>query len=313
MNVQQIFNLAISLGIKADLRGEKRVLQNQKRLKEKFGKLPEDKKKDFDENRLVNPYFDTQILFNSGKPVKKVMCGIDIDTAELLLARELGDIDLVISHHPLGKGLANLADVMSLQVEVLAGYGVPINVAQGCFKLRIDEVSRGVSPINHYKTVDAARILNQSFMCAHTPCDNLVANFLKRELAKKKFEYVGEVIEFLKKIPEYAEAVKRGAGPRLFAGLPDNFCGRIALTEVTGGTEGSPLIYEKLAQAGVGTIIGMHMSEEHKKEAEKNHLNAIIAGHMSSDSIGVNLFLDELEKKGVKVTANSGLIRVKRS
>jgi len=54
------------------------------------------------------------------------------------------------------------------------------------------------------------------------------------------------------------------------------------------------------------------MSEKHKKEAEKNHINAVIAGHMASDSIGVNLFLDELEKRGIEIIPCSGLIRIKR-
>ena len=66
------------------------------------------------------------------------------------------------------------------------------------------------------------------------------------------------------------------------------------------------------AQVGIGTIIGMHMGEEHRKEAEKHHINVVIAGHMASDSLGMNLFLDELEKKGIEVVPVSGLIRVKR-
>jgi len=56
----------------------------------------------------------------------------------------------------------------------------------------------------------------------------------------------------------------------------------------------------------------MHLSEKHKEEAEAAHINAIIAGHISSDSIGMNLFLDELEKRGIKIYPCSGLIRVKR-
>ena len=68
-----------------------------------------------------------------------------------------------------------------------------------------------------------------------------------------------------------------------------------------------------MAHAGIGTTIGMHVSEEHRKEAEAAHINVVIAGHMSSDSIGVNLFLDELEKKGIEIVPCSGLIRVKRS
>jgi len=64
-----------------------------------------------------------------------------------------------------------------------------------------------------------------------------------------------------------------------------------------------------MAQAGIGTIIGVHMSEEHKKEAEAAHINAIVAGHMSSDSIGLNLFLNQLAKKGIKIIPCAGLIR----
>jgi len=312
MLVKQIFDLAIQLGIKNDLRGEKKVLANLKRIKEKFDKLPSEKKKLFDSDRLVNPYMDSQILFDSKKPVKKVMAGIDIDTAEMLLAEELDDIDCVIAHHPTGKGLTMLHDVMHLQVEVLADLGVPIAIAQGLFRVRIDEVSRGVNPSNHFKTPMAAELLKISLMNVHTPCDNLVANFLKQKLGKKKYEYVGEVMEVIKSIPEYAHAAKQGVGPRLFTGSEDNYCGKIALTEITGGTEGSAKVYEQLANAGYGTVIGMHVSEAHKKEAEKNHINVIIAGHISSDSIGMNLFLDQLEKKGIKVVPCSGLIRVRR-
>ena len=67
-----------------------------------------------------------------------------------------------------------------------------------------------------------------------------------------------------------------------------------------------------MAQSGIGTVIGMHISEEHKKEAEAANINVVIAGHMSSDSLGVNLFLDELEKQGIEIIPCSGLIRIKR-
>jgi len=117
----------------------------------------------------------------------------------------------------------------------------------------------------------------------------------------------------LKKIPEYREAIKFGAGPKIFVGDPERRCGKIAVTEITGGTEGSPKLYEKMAQVGIGTVIGMHISEEHKKEAEAANLNVVIAGHMSSDSLGVNLFLDELEKQGIEIIPCSGLIRVSRN
>lgn len=315
MTIQDIYNLAVKMGIEADLRGKARVLKNLQRVKAKYEKLNKDKKAQFDEEKFTNPYSDSRILHESKvkKQIKKILVGIDMEGEELLLADKLG-VDLVIAHHPEGRALADLSDVMHLQAEVLADYGVPINIAESVLKPRISEVSRGIAPINHNRAVDMARLLDMNFMCCHTVCDNLVANFLKKTITQNKdIEYVEDLMRVLKTIPEYQLAAKAGAGPRLFAGSEENRAGKIVLTEITGGTEGSPKIYEKMAQAGIGTIVGMHMSEEHKKEAESAHINALIAGHISSDSIGVNLFLDELEKKGIEIISGSGLIRVSRN
>jgi putative NIF3 family GTP cyclohydrolase 1 type 2 len=312
MKIKEIYNLAVELGIKNDLRPKKDIEKILKRTKEKYEKLDKKKKEEFDAEKLWNPYPDTAVHFDSGKKVKKILSGIDISTGDVLLADRLGGIDLIISHHPLGKGLSCLDEVMHLQADVLAQYGVPINIAESVMKPKISEISRAVNPANVNKSVDAARLLGISIMNVHTPADNMVAMFLKKKIDAKRFEYVGEILEFLKEIPEYKDAIKFGQGPRLFAGHEDNRCGKIAVTEITGGTEGSPKIYEYMANAGIGTIIGMHLSEEHKEAAEKAHINVIIAGHISSDSIGMNLFLDELEKKGIEIVPCSGLQRMKR-
>ncbi len=313
MNIKQIFDLAIKMGIDSDLRGKTAVFKMLKRKKEQYEKLNKEQKEESDLEALTNPYLDSRIHFDSGKnPIKKIMAGIDMDGNEILLADKLGGIDLVLSHHPRGKALADISEVMHLQAEVYAKYGIPINVAEAIQKTRIEEVARGTNPVNHYRSVDIARLLKISYMNVHTSCDNLVANFLNKKITAAKPEYVGDILKLLKEVPEYKEAIKLGAGPRLFAGHPENHCGKVAVTEITGGTEPSAKIYEKLSQAGVGTIIGMHQSEEHKKEAEAAHINVIIAGHMSSDSIGMNLFLDELEKRGIEIIPCSGLIRVKR-
>lgn len=313
MTTKEIYNLAVKMAIRADLRGEKGVEKILKRRKEKYEKLSEEKKEFFDKETLENPYSDSRLLYVAqDKEIKKVLVGIDIEPAEILLAKEIGGIDLIISHHPSGKGLANLADVMDLQCDVLNLYGVPINIAEGLMKERIDEVSRGVNAKNHQRTVDSAKLLGFNLMCLHTACDNLAAKFLKEKIENEEIERLEDLMNILKEIPEYQEAEKIGAGPKIFVGKPENRCGKIALTEITGGTEGSPKLYEKMAQAGIGTIVGMHVSEEHKKEAEMANLNVVIAGHISSDSIGVNLFLDELEKQGIEIIPCSGLIRVSR-
>ncbi|OPZ71816.1 MAG: NIF3 (NGG1p interacting factor 3) [Firmicutes bacterium ADurb.Bin456] len=84
------------------------------------------------------------------------------------------------------------------------------------------------------------------------------------------------------------------------------------MVDVTGGTSGSVDAYAKLAIAGVGTLVVMHMSEKHRKEAEKHHINVVVAGHMASDSLGLNLVLDQLAQRGVEVIPCAGLIRYER-
>jgi len=311
MNLKEIYALAIEMGIKSDLRGEERVKKNLAKVREKFDKLSSDQKAEFDQERLVNPYSDTRILFDNGREVKKALVGIDIDPQEIIMAKQLG-YDTVISHHPEGEALADLGDVMNLQAEVLALYGVPINAAQAVTQERISIVARSLSAANHERTVDAARLLDINLICIHTPCDNLAADFLKREIDKADIETIGELIKLLKKIPEYSIAAKHKSGPKIFSGSEDSYAGKIALTEITGGTSNSKDILELSAQAGIGTIVGMHMSEDHKKEASKHHVNVVIAGHMSSDSLGVNLLLDQIEKQGIEIREFSGLIRVKR-
>ncbi len=313
LSIEQLFARIIEKGIGADFRSREVIDDLLERKRIKYEKLSDREKKDFDMNQLKNPYSDSRIL-NISEPskIKKILAGIDIGSGELFLADKMGNVDLVIGHHPLGIALSNLSDVMHLQADVLHKYGVPINIAESLLVERISEVHRGISPINHNQTVDLAKALNINLLCAHTPADNLAANYLEKKIKKENIKYVDDILSLLKSIPEYQFATKIGAGPKLFVGQGENHTGKIVLSEITGGTSGSPKMYEKMSQAGIGTIVGMHMSEEHRKEAEKSHINVVIAGHISSDSLGMNLMLDEFEKSGIEVIACSGLTRVKR-
>lgn len=313
MNIEEIYNLAIEIGIKNDFRSKKEIDEYLGQKKKEYEKMSEVEKECFDKERLTNPYSDTRIHNDNGaKNIKKVISGIDITVGGLMLARELG-ADLVINHHPVGLALSGLDAVMDLQIDMMEKIGVPVNIAEKMIHKRISEVTRSINPINHYVTVDAARLMKMNLMNVHTPADNSVAQFITKEIEKAKPKYVSEILEVLNNVPEYKEAKKQGAGPVLFAGSEKNRAGRIVASEITGGTEGSKEIYQAMANAGVGTIIGMHQSEDHRKAAEEAHINVVIAGHISSDSIGMNLFLDELEKKGIEIIPFAGLIRYSRN
>ena len=312
MSISDIYKLAIEKGIDSDPRGRERVENLLVRRKEKFEKMGEHEKQEFDRESLQNPYSDTRVLHVAqDKEIKKVLVGIDIEAAEILLAKELGDIDLVISHHPNGRAYTDLHEVMEVQVDILNSYGVPINVAEGLMREKISEVFRSINPRNAWRAVDAAKLLGINLMCLHTVADNEVAKFLREKIEAENLERLEDVMRFLRGIEEYKKATEIGMGPVIFSGKPENRCGTIYVG-MTGGTEPPAKLYEKMAQAGIGTIVDMHITEDSKKEAEAANMNIVVTGHMSSDSVGMNLILDDLEKQGVEIVPCSGLIRVSR-
>lgn len=312
MTVKEIYNLAIQFGIKNDLRSPKEVREYLAREKNKYNKLPKEEQVYYDKERLTNPYSDTRVHFDGGaRDIKKVLAGVDVSMGAIMLAKEL-DVDLVICHHPVGLALTGLDDVMNLQIDLMEKIGIPVAIAEKLIHKRINEVARGISPVNHYAVTDAAKLMKINLINVHTPADNAVFQFVSRAITKVKPRYVEDILKALLEIPEYQKAKKLGSGPILFSGSKDNRCGRVEVTEMTGGTDGSKEIYQVMANAGIGTVVSMHQSEEHREAAEKAHINVIVAGHISSDSIGVNLFLDELEKRDVEIIPFSGLIRISR-
>ncbi len=312
MNIQQIYKLAIEIGIKNDFRSKKEIAEYLARQKKNFEKLSREEKTYFDKEKLTNPYADTGIHNDNGtKNIRRVLAGIDVSMGGILLAKELGT-DLIINHHPIGKTLANLDAVMDMQVDIMEKFGIPVNIAEKLIHKRISEVARGVNPVNHYVTVDAARLMKMNLMNIHSPADNAGAMFITKAVQKAKPKYIGDVLKILEEIPEFQEAKKQGNGPVLFSGNKENRCGRVVVAEFTGGTEGSKDIYSAMANAGIGTIIAMHQSEDHRLAAEKAHINVVVSGHISSDSLGMNIILDELEKRGMEITPFAGLIRINR-
>lgn len=316
MKLKAIYDLAVKMGIESDPRGKKAVQEQLKRAKEEYGKLSKEEKEEFDKEKLSNPFSDTRILNGvPGAEIKTVLAGIDMEVGEVLLAdrlREKGtQIDLILAHHPEARALASLSEVMPMQADIWHKFGVPITVGDALISERVKEVQRAFLPLNHTRPVDAARLLDLPFMCTHTATDNLVTTYLQKMLDKRKPGTVKEIIEEVKNIPEYRWAVRESIGPVILVGDAANRTGKIVV-DMTGGTGGPKEVISKLVDAGVGTLVTMHMGEKARKEAEKHHMNVVIAGHASSDSIGMNLFLDELEKRKVRVLTCSGLPRIKR-
>ena len=318
MKIRDIYRKAVATGMSNDPRGREAALQDLERMRKRHAELKPGEKEFFDPEALENPYPDSRILHGSGEEeVKTVLIGIDIEVGEILLCDNLRNrgtsVDLVISHHPEGTAFANLYSVMYMQSEILNRFGVPINVAEDLMEQRIREVERRIMPLNHTRAVDSARLLGIPFLCLHTPADNMVVTFLQRLFEEKKPYLLSDVVDLLRGLPEYRHAATNGSGPKILLGNGDRRAGRI-FVDMTGGTEGSKDIFRSLSSTGVNTLIVMHLSEDHRKEAENNHLNVIVAGHIASDNLGLNLLIDEaLKGSELNILACSGFQRISRT
>ena len=318
MKLKDLYKKVIDIGIDNDLRGKAEIEKLLAEEKAKFDKLDPEEREFFDQDRLFNPFSDTRLL--CGEPeteVRKIIVGIDMDVGEILLTHLLNTahgrgIDLIISHHPAGFALSRLFDVMKLQADLLGELGITVSVAEKLMEKRIGEVERRLMPINANRSVDVAKLLGLPLICIHTAADNCVTHYLTKLFEREKPSRLRDVIKMLKDIPEYRKSARLQTPPKIVSGSDDSRCGKI-FVDMTGGTEGAKEVFDRLAASGVSTLVGMHISEEHLENAKKANLNVVIAGHIASDTLGLNLLLDGVEKaEKLEFICVSGFERVRR-
>lgn len=317
MKLGDMYKLAIRMGITADPRGERLAEKEMERSQKKYDKLSDKDKEFFDMDALENPYADTRILLGDpNQEIKKAMVGVDIEVGEVAVAAALNaqgaGVDLLLAHHPEGRALCGLDKVMSLQTDYMISEGVRPSLAESLTNDRSGEVGRSLGRGNTMRAIDSAKLFDFAFMCVHTPADNLVTNFLRKLFKKEQPEELQDIIDLLKKIPEYKFSSKNNNSPHIVSGSKCSRVGRIYV-DFTGGTSGHKDSYAKLADSGISTILVMCVGEAQIKLAKESRINLISCGHMPSDSLGLNLYFDQLEANGVEIVPNAGVIRIKRN
>ncbi|MCL2361481.1 MAG: Nif3-like dinuclear metal center hexameric protein [Defluviitaleaceae bacterium] len=242
-----------------------------------------------------------------GNNIKKVLMGVDMDTAELMLAKELG-YDLVVTHHPRNTNI-DMLKVMDRHILKLEELGVPRNKSQKLLGERKDELSYGQHVSNSRRSVSAAKLLNMPFMSLHTPADiiseRVVQEFLDKKFAGKPETTVQEIVDALEEIPEYKNSARK---PVIRAGGKESYAGKIYVL-MSGLTGPGAEVTKAYFEAGVGTLILMHIPEKDAKAVKEQKIgNVVVAGHMSSDSIGLNAIAKKWAESGVEATMMSGIV-----
>ena len=242
-----------------------------------------------------------------GDGIKKVLMGVDMDTAELMLAKQLG-YDCVVSHHPRNTNV-DMLEVMNAHIRKLEALGVPRNKSQKLLEERKTQLSYNQHVSNSRRSESAAKLLGMPYMCIHTPTDiigeAMVQSHLDAKFKDKPETTVQDVVDALEEICEYKNSARK---PKIRVGAKTSYAGKIYVL-MSGLTGPGPKITKEYFEAGVGTLILMHIPESDVKEIKEQNIgNVIVAGHMSSDSLGLNKVAEEWAKKGVETTMMSGIV-----
>lgn len=252
--------------------------------------------------------YDTNIIVE-GENIKKVLIGIDMETPELLLAQQLG-YDCVVSHHPKANScIVDFHKVMDVQIDRMMKSGVPINKAQKALRAKQSSVDLGSHAANYDRVASAAKLMKMPYLNIHIPADFITEEIVQTRLNKafddKPKTKLQDIIEELNSWEYYIGKV---AQPVIRVGSPSDYAGKIEVL-MAGGTNGGVDVYKSYFEAGVGTIVAMHVPEDVKKAVQEQNIgNIIIAPHMPSDSIGLLEIVKAWREKGVEVTCMSGIV-----
>jgi putative NIF3 family GTP cyclohydrolase 1 type 2 len=240
-------------------------------------------------------------VYVRGTKIEKALFGIDAGVPELLLAKQL-EYDAVIAHHPAGgTAITGFPQVFKRHVQQMIKAGVPTAEAERAVAKKLEQLEVEAHTRNYGHAVDIARLLKMPYMNIHTPLDEVGRRIMAEHVKYKtnRSSTVQDVVAALNGLEEFKNAITK---IKIAMGKPENLAGKVVVSHGA-GTNGGYEIAKTYFDHGVGTVIYIHVSptDLEKLRAEKMG-NFIVTGHIASDSVGINPFIEKLGRKGIQVT-----------
>lgn len=249
----------------------------------------------------------------SAKDVRKLLFGIDVDSGEIVMAKQMG-YDLVISHHPTGgSAVLDFPKVLAKHGDILIRHGVPKAAAEAAVRELQDEREPVAHRENYDRLPSVARMVGIGLMCIHNPCDEIGRRVMDETLRAHlpPSPRVRDAIDVLYGVPEF-----RAARTRILVrmGALDNPLGKWAVHHGAGTNGGFP-VARAAFENGIDTVFYIHVDAGHLRRlhevfGREGAKNLIVTGHVASDSIGVNVLVRELRSRGIRVDTYSGIVDV---
>lgn len=249
-------------------------------------------------------------VYHPGEGIRRAIIGIDMETPELLLAKQQG-YDAVIAHHPVGDtARLHFAEVLWTHLEQMLAAGVPEGVARPLVEEKIESTRMQLHAANYDHAPSMARLLDVPYLNIHLPLDEVGRRMMVESVQKLPAEAtVADLVrQFKADMPEFQTAL---TDFQLRVGAPDNALGRVAISHAAGTNGGYP-IAKAYFDHGADTVLYIHCSPADslklREEYEGTGKNLVISGHIASDAVGINRYADELERRGLELTRVSGVL-----
>jgi len=245
--------------------------------------------------------------------VRRALFGIDADSGDLLIAKQLG-YDLLINHHPTGgRSQADFPQVLRRHGVLLERAGVPHEAAERAVQALLDEHESAAHARNYDKLPSEARLLGMPLMAIHNPCDEIGRRVMDEALrsglpANPK---VRDAIAVFERMPEFENALTKIA---VRMGKAENPLGKWVVIHGA-GTNGGYFVAKAAYDHGIDTVIYIHIDAGHLRRLREEYgregpRTLVVTGHIASDSVGINVLVRELRKRGVSVDCFGGVLDV---
>ena len=245
--------------------------------------------------------------------VRRALIGIDADVGDLLLAKQLG-YDVLINHHPTGGGSqVNFPQVLRRHAVLLERAGVPREAGERAVQALLDEHESTAHARNYDKLPSEARLLKMPLMAIHNPCDEIGRRVMDETLRGGLPEdaKVRDAIAVLNALPEFEKALTKIV---VRMGKTQNLVGKWVVIHGAGTNGGYP-VAKAAFDHGIDTIFYIHIDAGHLRRLREEYgregaKNLVVTGHIASDSVGINVLVRELRKRGVSVDCFGGVLDV---
>ncbi|HLJ81901.1 MAG TPA: hypothetical protein VKT52_10470 [Ktedonobacterales bacterium] len=247
-------------------------------------------------------------IYYPGTRINHVLMGIDVGTAELFMARQLG-YSAVIAHHPAGYAGPHW-EVYREHVRQMTAAGVPPEVAEEAVAGRIAALQAAAQRENYDHVASVAHLLEMPFLNIHSPLDEVGRRIMQQtvdaRLKQQPDATVAELRAALLALPEFAAARTE---MQVVLGSWEARAGR---TVVSHGayTNGGYAVARAYLTHGIDTVCCIHFPLEDAQRLAHEGIagNILVMGHIAGDSVGINPYVARLRSDGLEVATFSGII-----